>query len=50
MVEAVSKNFPMRRISGVLETLRIYDVKSKGVDSNLGHKDLYYELIYNILK
>ena len=47
---AVSKNFPMKRISGVLETLRIYDVKSKGVDSNLGHKDLYYELIYNILK
>ena len=47
---AVSKNFPMRRISGVLETLRIYDLKSKGVDSNISHKDLYNELIYNILK
>tara|TARA_B110000003_G_scaffold178452_1_gene177863 strand:- start:1123 stop:2124 length:1002 start_codon:yes stop_codon:yes gene_type:complete len=47
---AVSKNFPMRRISGVLETLRIYDLKSKGVNSNISHKDLYNELIYNILK
>jgi DNA polymerase-3 subunit delta len=47
---AVSKNFPMRRISGVLETLRIYDLKSKGVDSNISDKDLYNELIYSILK
>jgi hypothetical protein len=28
----------------------MYDIKSKGVDANLGHKDLYNELIYNILK
>ena len=47
---SVSKNFSMKRISGVLETLRIYDVKSKGVNANLGPKDLYFELIYNILK
>ena len=47
---AVSRNFPMKRISGVLETLRIYDTKSKGVGANLSPKDLYNELIYNILK
>ena len=47
---AVSQNFPMKRISGVLETLRIYDTKSKGVGANLSPKDLYNELIYNILK
>jgi DNA polymerase III subunit delta len=47
---AVSRNFPMKRISGVLETLRIYDTKSKGVGGNLSPKDLYNELIYNILK
>ena len=47
---AVSRNFPMKRISGVLETLRIYDTKSKGVGANLTPKDLYNELIYNILK
>ena len=47
---AVSRNFPMRRISGVLETLRKYDAKSKGVGANLSPRDLYNELIYNILK
>ena len=47
---AVSKNFPMKRISGVLETLRTYDAKSKGVGANLSPKDLYNELIYTILK
>ena len=47
---AVSKNFPMKRISGVLETLRMYDAKSKGVGANLSPKDLYNELIYTILK
>ncbi len=47
---AVSRNFPMKRISGVLETLRKYDAKSKGVGANLSPRDLYNELIYNILK
>ena len=47
---AASRNFPMKRISGVLETLRTYDTKSKGVGANLSPKDLYNELIYNILK
>ena len=45
-----SRNFLMKRISGVLETLRIYDTKSKGVGANLSPRDLYNELIYNILK
>ena len=40
--------FPMRRISGVFETLRLLDVKSKGVDANLSPKDLYQELLYRI--
>ena len=47
---AVSRNFPMKRISGVLETLRTYDIKSKGVGANLSPKDLYNELIYNVLR
>jgi DNA polymerase-3 subunit delta len=47
---AVSRNYPMKRISGVLQTLRTYDTKSKGVGANLSPKDLYNELIYNILK
>ena len=42
---AVSRNYPMKRISGVLQTLRTYDTKSKGVGANLSPKDLYNELI-----
>ena len=38
---AASRNFPMKRISGVLETLRTCDTKSKGVGANLSPKDLY---------
>ena len=44
-----AKNFPMRRISGVFQTLRIMDTKSKGVDANLKPKDLYNEFIFRIL-
>jgi len=44
-----AKNFPMRRISGVFQTLRIMDTKSKGVDANLKPKDLYNELVFRIL-
>lgn len=46
---AAAKNFTMRRISGVFQTLRIIDTKSKGVDANLKPKDLYNELIFRIL-
>ncbi len=46
---SAAKNFPMRRISGVFQTLRIMDTKSKGVDANLKPKDLYNELIFRIL-
>ena len=46
---AAAKNFTMRRISGVFQTLRIIDTKSKGVDANLKPNDLYNELIFRIL-
>ena len=45
-----ARYFPMRRISGVFETLRLMDVKSKGVDANLSPKDLYQELLFRIFK
>ena len=44
-----ARNFPMRRISGVFQTLRTMDTKSKGVDANLKPKDLYNELVFRIL-
>ena len=43
-----AKNFPMRRISSIFETLRLLDVKSKGVEANLSPKDLYSELLIRI--
>jgi len=43
-----AKNFPMRRISGVFETLRSIDAKSKGIGANLTPKDLYNELLFRI--
>ena len=43
-----AKNFPMRRISSIFETLRLLDVKSKGVKANLSPKDLYSELLIRI--
>ncbi len=46
---SAAKNFPMRRISGVFQTLRIMDTKSKGVDASLKPKDLYNELVFRIL-
>ena len=46
---AAAKNFPMRRISSVFQTLRTIDVKNKGVGANLKPLDLYQELIFRIL-
>lgn len=43
-----ANHFPMRRISSVFETLRLMDVKSKGVNANLNPKDLYQELFFRI--
>lgn len=45
-----ARNFPMRKVSAVISTLREFDVKSKGVGSNaVAHSDLFKELIVKIL-
>ncbi|WP_452223101.1 DNA polymerase III subunit delta [Lacinutrix chionoecetis] len=45
-----ARNFPMRKVSGVVATLREFDVKSKGVNSNaVPQKDLLKELLVRIL-
>ncbi|MCF1423140.1 MULTISPECIES: DNA polymerase III subunit delta [Mangrovimonas] len=44
-----SKNFPMRKVSTIVATLREFDVKSKGVGANsLSQKDLLNELLVKI--
>lgn len=44
-----SKNYPMRKVSTIVATLREFDVKSKGVGANsLSQKDLLNELLVKI--
>lgn len=45
-----AQNFPMRKVSQVIATLREFDVKSKGVNSNaIPQADLLRELLVKIL-
>ena len=45
-----ARNFPMRKVSGVVGTLREFDVRSKGVGSNaVPQGDLLKELLVRIL-
>jgi DNA polymerase-3 subunit delta len=45
-----ARNFPMRKVSSVVSTLREFDVKSKGVNSNaVPQGDLLKELLVKIL-
>jgi DNA polymerase-3 subunit delta len=44
-----AKNYPMRKVSGIVATLRDIDVKSKGVGAaNLSDSDLYKEMLVSI--
>lgn len=42
------KNYPMKKVSAIVATLRNIDVKSKGVGANLSHGDLLKEMLVNI--
>jgi DNA polymerase-3 subunit delta len=43
------KNFPMRKVSAIIETIRTVDLKSKGVNSNnLSAGDLLKEMLVQI--
>jgi DNA polymerase-3 subunit delta len=45
-----ARNYPMRKVSGIIATLREFDVRSKGVGSNsVPQKDLLKELIVRIM-
>ncbi|WP_425075697.1 DNA polymerase III subunit delta [Psychroserpens sp. S379A] len=47
---AAARNFPMRKVSQIVSTLREFDVKSKGVNSNaVPQGDLLKELLVKIL-
>lgn len=42
------KNYPMRKVSQIVGSLREVDVKSKGVGANLSQSDLLKEMLYKI--
>jgi DNA polymerase-3 subunit delta len=47
---AATRNYPMKKVSGIIATLREFDVKSKGVGSNaVGQSDLLKEMIVRIM-
>ncbi len=48
--QAAARNYPMKKVSGIVATLREMDVKSKGVGaSNLSNGDLLKELLVKIM-
>lgn len=47
--EVAARNYPMRRISAIIASIREIDVKSKGVGGNLSQADLLKELLVNVI-
>lgn len=48
--EIAARNYPMRKISGIIASIREVDLKSKGVGANLSHGDILKELLIEVLK
>lgn len=46
--EAAAKNFPMKKVSAIVNVLRDIDVKGKGVGANLSSDDLLKEMLVKI--
>lgn len=46
--EQAARNYPMRKVSGIVNTLRGIDVKSKGVGANMDNHDLLKEMLVGI--
>ena len=44
-----ARNYPMRKVAQVIETLRDADLKSKGVGASQSQKDILKELLFRIL-
>ena len=47
--EVAARNYPMRRVSSIIATIREIDVKSKGVGANMTQADLLKELLVKIV-
>lgn len=49
-IQIAARNYPMRRVSGIISELRELDLKGKGVGANISHQDLLKELIIKIFR
>ena len=47
--EVAARNYPMRRISTIIASIREIDIKSKGVGANLSQEDLLKELLVSVI-
>ena len=47
--EVAARNYPMRRISAIIASIREIDIKSKGVGANLSQEDLLKELLVSVI-
>jgi len=47
--EIAARNYPMRKVSSVIASIREIDVKSKGVGANLTQADLLKELLVKVI-
>lgn len=49
-IQLAARNYPMRRVSGIISDLRELDLKGKGVGANISHQDLLKELVVKIFR
>ncbi len=49
-IQIAARNFPMRRVSGIISELRELDLKGKGVGASISQQDLLKELLVKIFR
>ena len=47
--ETAARNYPMKKVSSVISSIREIDMKSKGVGANLSQGDLLKELLVKVM-
>ena len=48
--QVAAQNYPMKKISAIIASIREVDIKSKGVGANLTHADILKELLVEVIK
>ena len=48
--QVAAQNYPMKKISAIIASIREVDIKSKGVGANLSNSDILKELLVEVIK